>query len=154
MFRAGLEHENWLFFGIGISIMALSGLVSLIAFIRDRLVIKGLKKDLIVARQNFKEDSQKIRINLNKVEINSPLRTDALPEDGYNYLESDAMENLEKLSTFILKIYYSNQELDYPIKTKRDAATLSMLFSNQKETFLYMGRTDSTIVYLDLEFLG
>lgn len=153
MFRAGLESENWLFFLIGVVLLAFGGILLLIKIIANRRAIKLATTELKNARENFKNDSNKFLINLNEIEIRTPLRSEVIGIDEYTYLESDGLENSENLNAYILEFKLDEQVIEYPIKTRRDSATLTMLFSNQKETTLHVGKTVSSIRYLDLEFL-
>jgi len=162
MFRAGIKSDNGLFFFIGIILVAFVGIVVLIYLLSLKSKQKKVEREWKQELEEFKQNSKKIVVNLENVEVKSNSWTDnvVVSESKYGGLDqmagygnSNVTKVKRNLNAIEISIPLEGETIDYLVFVEKDPTTLAMQLAVQKETYLYINRQNKREVYLDLEFL-
>ena len=165
--RAGLENDNNLFSVIGIVVMLTAVILGLIhlGFLNSKAkkAIGHYEKVL----SEFKSNSIKIPVDLDKVHVSSKSWTETSEIDGYpadsfymgvldslgGYDNRNFTTETININTLLINVNHNGRQINYAVDVEKDPMVLAMKFAIQKETNLYVSKSDESKFYLDLEFL-
>lgn len=139
------------------------GIISLyiVYFIIEFLRLGNYGKTSEANLEAFKDEKQKLIINLADVTIKSNRKFETVVEDNSfesllkktSDLSGESIKMQKVTNHYTLIIPYKKQKLEYDLKTDCDIDKLRMHFAIQKETILYVDPKNPKTNYLDLGFL-